>query len=673
MEKKQLWKICKKLKVKGKNLTTILILYNINMDVLTLEQVLNSYNILITFLLIFIVLVIILFLVNPNGFNKSFGTEIFVTGPILLLLTFLIKDFVTFKENPSDSIIGKLSISSKPWFPYAIMALIVAIGLGGFFSVLAVGGIFSDKPPENNTAMILNFVIIIFFLLLGYFMYSRSSKQDETYLAKLPKDIQNLFALRTRYTIMFVCFLVFMAILYFVNPWSIMTDYGGPIMFFTMFVGIIMVIMITIYQYYFANPSKANMFKDSPGFMSYFLKGSYVIGALGLSAGLIYGALKLMGVFNQDASQPGSWGHIIFNLILFCAMLSIIYKLANAGGFLDQNPYYRLILNTLLYIPCLLVTVVSFISKLFGYGVEGASKPTPFEYKILAFSVFLLGGYFLWFFLLKPLLKTKYLKQGGQQLVNQPIQTDSLTNITSYQQLSEIDKMNSQYLANTSAYQTTDTGVKFNYEYAMSFWFYIDSFPPSTSSAYMKVVPILSYAENPTIKYSSADNTLYITVKQKVDGNPVVTYIQEQEMEIKPETVAKWQNIQEKIHDTIEKVKSMPFGNDVDSDGHRIIYKHPNVLLQKWNNIVLNYNGGTLDVFYNGKLVKSAIEVVPYMKLDMLTVGTENGISGNVANLIYFSNPLDLPTINTLYNSLKDQNPPSIPENHEKLIPLPNK
>jgi hypothetical protein len=269
---------------------------------------------------------------------------------------------------------------------------------------------------------------------------------------------------------------------------------------------------------------------------------------------------------------------------------------------------------------------------------------------MLILGLVLLGGYFLWFFIGKKYVQSIYYKQGGRQLINQPIQIDTLTNVATYQTLSNSDN--------------------FQYQYAMSFWYYLDAFPPNTSASYSKIVPILSYGENPCIKYSSANNTLYITVKQQSDSSSIVDYIQKSEKEIEPELIEKWKDTQENINESIEKIKSMPFGNDVDAEGNRIIYIQPDVQLQKWNHILINYNGGTLDVFYNGKLVKSAIEVVPYMKFDMLTVGTENGISGNIANLMYFNHPLDLLTVNKLYSSLKDKNPPVIPENKEKLIPI---
>jgi hypothetical protein len=184
------------------------------------------------------------------------------------------------------------------------------------------------------------------------------------------------------------------------------------------------------------------------------------------------------------------------------------------------------------------------------------------------------------------------------------------------------------------------------------------------------------------VKYSSETNTLYITVKQDTGENgnnnnhkkrpkdslqdSLHAIITREQQKINNQ----WLHGKNGIRDAIEQVKQMPsFGNnDIDADGNRIIYTHSDVQLQKWNHILLNCSGGTLDVFYNGSLVKSAIEVVPYMSLDMLTVGSDNGIRGHVANVMYFQQPIDYLTVNTMYSSLKSANPPVIPDNNTAII-----
>ena len=92
--------------------------------------------------------------------------------------------------------------------------------------------------------------------------------------------------------------------------------------------------------------------------------------------------------------------------------------------------------------------------------------------------------------------------------------------------------------------------------------------------------------------------------------------------------------------------------------------------MQKWNNIVINYNGGTLDIFLNGELVKSAIEVVPFMSYDTLTVGEDNGISGGICNVNYFDSPLTATKMYYMYSTIKNETPPVIYNDNRTIIPL---
>jgi hypothetical protein len=91
-----------------------------------------------------------------------------------------------------------------------------------------------------------------------------------------------------------------------------------------------------------------------------------------------------------------------------------------------------------------------------------------------------------------------------------------------------------------------------------------------------------------------------------------------------------------------------------------VVYETDKFALQKWNNLVINYDGGTLDLFINGKLVVSKPNLVPYMSYSTITVGEEKGVSGGACNIVYFSNPLSRKQIEFFYNTLKNRNPPMV-------------
>ena len=86
-----------------------------------------------------------------------------------------------------------------------------------------------------------------------------------------------------------------------------------------------------------------------------------------------------------------------------------------------------------------------------------------------------------------------------------------------------------------------------------------------------------------------------------------------------------------------------------------------NVLkMQKWNNIVINYNLGIVEIFVNSKLQVSNDVILPYIKSDKIVIGEKNGISGGICNVVYYPTKLTNTEISLLYNSLKLRNPPIV-------------
>lgn len=307
--------------------------------------------------------------------------------------------------------------------------------------------------------------------------------------------------------------------------------------------------------------------------------------------------------YAQNIPNKSNIPSFILSLFLIISVLILIYKtifvtLPSSQMNNYKNSFFDLLINVLFYIPCIFSGIFDKIMKLF---ISEYNSNSPSTFLILIGIILLIIGYFYIF----PLIQNSFNKQGGKQLVENPINTNVSSNISSYQQLNGKDT--------------------FDYQYGLSFWLFIESLPPNTNSNYNKFTSVLNYGGKPNILYKADTNTLMITIDQeqlsKKTNNKLIEY---------------------------------------DENGNRIVYINNNFLLQKWNNIIINYNGGTLDIFLNGELVKSSIEVIPYMKYDTLTIGSNNGINGGICNVVYYKNPLNLTKIYYIYNNLKDKNVPVV-------------
>tara|TARA_Y100000992_G_scaffold298709_1_gene264328 strand:- start:2244 stop:3107 length:864 start_codon:yes stop_codon:yes gene_type:complete len=109
-----------------------------------------------------------------------------------------------------------------------------------------------------------------------------------------------------------------------------------------------------------------------------------------------------------------------------------------------------------------------------------------------------------------------------------------------------------------------------------------------------------------------------------------------------------------------EKYEELKLHVDKYNGTREVLFSYQNILFQKWNNIILNYRNGTVDVFINGALVNSQPGVILKDVYSSVIVGQNGGLNGGICNVKYYDNALTLEKIEKLYNSSKNNNPPTI-------------
>ena len=90
----------------------------------------------------------------------------------------------------------------------------------------------------------------------------------------------------------------------------------------------------------------------------------------------------------------------------------------------------------------------------------------------------------------------------------------------------------------------------------------------------------------------------------------------------------------------------------------KVAFRTNNILFQRWNNFIFNYDSGTLDVFVNNRLTSSTPNISPLINNDSITIGDNDGVEGAICNVMYFSNILSKRDINKLYSFFYVSNPP---------------
>jgi hypothetical protein len=221
---------------------------------------------------------------------------------------------------------------------------------------------------------------------------------------------------------------------------------------------------------------------------------------------------------------------------------------------------------------------------------------TPaFIFKLLLLNT----GFIILYFLLPTILNT-LLNHNGKVLLKEPKYLNQIHTLGKYEDFDNSPNNNSDIF-------------NYTYNYGLSAWIYIDEQQPNMNENSNKYTSVLNYGNKPNISYNVEKQSLKITMKT---------------------------------------------GNDNKETSIVEVYETNKLPLQKWNNIVINYTSGIMDVFINDKLVATQNNLMPYMDYDDVISGKDNGVKGGICNVIYFNKPIERSSISWNYSIMKNHSPP---------------
>jgi hypothetical protein len=459
----------------------------------------------------------------------------------------------------------------------------------------------------------------------------------------------------------FIQYIIFIAILYFYNPFNINTKYPA---FSSLLILIVAFMYVILFFFIKIKVEKAeDVDLIDPTEQTTIARFFSIIAFFFLFMLAIKGFMwilintRLVKLFRHMMTS-----FIVIGVlgIVYLFMKKTIDKAKNAKG----KSFIKLLLKVVMYLPCLLVDLAEYIK----FQLHLTSKPV---WILLGIEAGLIG-----LLIIIPYVLDKIVNLNGTRLLNEPVNLNVETLVGKFKDTPNpensplsIDELYSNKVNEKAEKELAEKGPdtldnapdkkakycdpnvpknkilawfynqfkhgislkinfskhpqyadykaeRFAYKYALSGWFYINPQPPNTNVAYTVYTNILNYGKKVNIEYNGKLNSLRVMAAIPSDTDDKNTSVE--------------------------------------------VYKTNNILYQKWNNIVINYDGGDLDVFLNGILVGSIMGAVPYMSFETIVAGAHKGIMGGVCNINYYNDTLSENTIKTTYKSLRIKNFPFI-------------
>jgi len=462
-----------------------------------------------------------------------------------------------------------------------------------------------------------------------------------------------VFYLYTRKTIQYLTMLILYSILAFIafvigiimwNPLNLVVDYPGYFSFLMICLaalsgmfGLKATNTISTMQFIIASAAiiifyLATMFMSTNPYDIVSSNQGIVIGigAIALILGVLIALKELNYIQFKDVKTMEIIKYTLITVGILVAFLALFYGIFYAVQHVNTGTNFLLLFVNILII----LVFAAFIIKFFNIDKKLQSKPggdpTWFglikkllffipcsiiniveymkeQYKItpkviwqlLGLEILLILGRFL-----IPYLYEKLMNSKGTLLVRQPQDINKDVFLANFEDLN--------YYKSDDANKDASKEEMQNYHYTISAWIYINSFAPNTNMAYTKDTSILNIGNKPNIQFNVEQNELIIRMRETSEKETVV------------------------------------------------LRKRDLIKYQKWNHIVVVYNGGTLDVFVNNELISTKSNIIPMKQYDIVSYGSDDGIYGGICNVKYFNEKLSRSEINWLYNTAKIHDPPVI-------------